>query len=221
MLRMRRTGGFKIPRKRQHHDPLYIFTVGFIFSSVFLIILTYLRPESPTQSQLTKQSTLDNLDSTNANIHFSEASFGSYSYGFFNLLPHFSLQSKSSRYDDTDRRYFESLASGSHAKLASFKSRHILVDSETEDGSASSENESCSDPTVWATKTYPPELVKSWSLTAQRAFIPFYIMGTLYAFVALAIICDEFFVASLEVIIEKTELSEVSPTKFIHMQGIC
>ena len=36
----------------------------------------------------------------------------------------------------------------------------------------------------------------------------FYILGVIYMFVALAIVCDEFFVPSLDVIIEKIGFSE-------------
>ncbi|XP_075248842.1 sodium/potassium/calcium exchanger 2-like isoform X2 [Convolutriloba macropyga] len=42
----------------------------------------------------------------------------------------------------------------------------------------------------------------------QRAFVPLYLIGALYMFLALAVICDDFFVPSLEVIIDKTHLPE-------------
>ena len=62
--------------------------------------------------------------------------------------------------------------------------------------------------------TYPDEVFylgnKDGSFTTceQRAFVPFYLIGALYMFLALAIVCDDFFVPSLDVIIEKTHLPE-------------
>ncbi|XP_063714906.1 sodium/potassium/calcium exchanger 1-like isoform X3 [Symsagittifera roscoffensis] len=214
MLKSRR-GGFKV-RKRIHRDPLYVFTVGFILSSIFLMIITYLRPDShslkPPGGQETsvpnsKYTAKGDFYSSQASLHNLDSD--SYYSGFFSFIPHLLTQSRSSRYDETDRQYFESLSSSSYNFLPRLNPRNLLSDSSTTSTDGVEEvNGSCSDESVWAKKTYPPELVESWPLTAQRAFIPFYIMGTLYAFVALAIICDEFFVAALEVIIEKTELSE-------------
>jgi len=53
---------------------------------------------------------------------------------------------------------------------------------------------------------FPPDLFNQ----EQRAngAIAFYILGLIYMFVALAIVCDEFFVPSLDVIIEKFGISE-------------
>jgi len=49
-------------------------------------------------------------------------------------------------------------------------------------------------------KLFPPDL---FTLEQRRqGFVVFYILGVMYMFVALAIVCDEFFVPSLDVIIE-------------------
>lgn len=73
----------------------------------------------------------------------------------------------------------------------------------------------CPDQAEWTDRTtYPDEVFylgnKEGSFTTceQRAFVPFYLIGALYMFLALAIVCDDFFVPSLEVIIEKTHLPE-------------
>lgn len=42
----------------------------------------------------------------------------------------------------------------------------------------------------------------------RRGAVIFHIMGVIYMFVALAIVCDEFFVPSLDVIIEKLEIAD-------------
>ena len=55
--------------------------------------------------------------------------------------------------------------------------------------------------------TYPPEMFylgkgnsdEGWlSTCGQRGFVPLYLLGALYMFLGLAIICDDFFVPSLE-----------------------
>ena len=53
---------------------------------------------------------------------------------------------------------------------------------------------------------FPPELFTPEQI--KSGFVAFYILGVIYMFVALAIVCDEFFVPSLDVIIEKFEISE-------------
>ena len=42
----------------------------------------------------------------------------------------------------------------------------------------------------------------------KNGAVGFYILGVIYMFVALAIVCDEFFIPSLDVIIEKIGCSE-------------
>ena len=54
---------------------------------------------------------------------------------------------------------------------------------------------------------FPPDLFTKDQRLYQGA-IACHILGMIYMFVALAIVCDEFFVPSLDVIIEKLEISE-------------
>lgn len=53
---------------------------------------------------------------------------------------------------------------------------------------------------------YPPDTFTIDQL--RKGAVVLYIVGVIYMFVALAIVCDEFFVPSLEVIIEKLVISE-------------
>ncbi len=53
---------------------------------------------------------------------------------------------------------------------------------------------------------YPDDLL-SWDQIKNGGFV-LYIIGVIYMFVALAIVCDEFFVPALEVIIDKLNISE-------------
>ena len=53
---------------------------------------------------------------------------------------------------------------------------------------------------------FPPELFTPEQI--KNGAVGFYILGVIYMFVALAIVCDEFFVPSLDVIIEKIGCSE-------------
>jgi len=53
---------------------------------------------------------------------------------------------------------------------------------------------------------YPPDIFSMYQL--RHGAVVLYIFGVIYMFVALAIVCDEFFVPSLEVIIETLDISE-------------
>lgn len=53
---------------------------------------------------------------------------------------------------------------------------------------------------------FPQDLFTEYQL--QHGAIIFHVIGMIYMFVALAIVCDEFFVPSLDVIIEKLQISE-------------
>ena len=53
---------------------------------------------------------------------------------------------------------------------------------------------------------YPPSTFTLGEL--KSGIIGFHVLGVLYMFVALAVVCDEFFVPSLEVIIEELDISE-------------
>jgi len=79
----------------------------------------------------------------------------------------------------------------------------------------SSSNDDCPNQVAWEDRvTYPKEMFylgdeNGWlSTCGQRGFVPLYLIGALYMFLALAIVCDDFFVPSLEVIIDKTHLPE-------------
>jgi len=55
-------------------------------------------------------------------------------------------------------------------------------------------------------KLFPPDL---FTLAQRKSgAIVFHICGVVYMFVALAIVCDEFFVPALEVIIEKLDIPD-------------
>ena len=53
---------------------------------------------------------------------------------------------------------------------------------------------------------FPPDLFNEAQL--RQGAVVLYVLGVIYMFVALAIVCDEFFVPSLDVIIEKLGISE-------------
>lgn len=55
-------------------------------------------------------------------------------------------------------------------------------------------------------KNYPQEIF-SWE-EKQSGAVALYIVGVLYMFVALAIVCDEFFVPALERIVEVADISD-------------
>ena len=59
---------------------------------------------------------------------------------------------------------------------------------------------------VTKTPLFPPDI---FTLDQRRrGAVAFHILGLIYMFVALAIVCDEFFVPSLDVIIEKLEIQD-------------
>ena len=53
---------------------------------------------------------------------------------------------------------------------------------------------------------YPPDAFTEEQI--KNGAIVLYVIGVIYMFVALAIVCDEFFVPALEVIIDKLRISE-------------
>ena len=74
----------------------------------------------------------------------------------------------------------------------SHMSRHLLADNDTSSSSSGFQ--------------YPPEV---FTLAQRRkGAVVLHVIGLIYMFVALAIVCDEFFVPALSVIIEKMEISE-------------
>merc|ERR1719195_587804 len=76
--------------------------------------------------------------------------------------------------------------------------RHLLQT--PAEGNTTEEQEPESDP------LFPPDLFTHHQL--RHGAVCLYVLGVIYMFVALAIVCDEFFVPSLDVIIEKLGISE-------------
>ncbi|XP_013403406.1 sodium/potassium/calcium exchanger Nckx30C isoform X2 [Lingula anatina] len=73
--------------------------------------------------------------------------------------------------------------------------RLLALDNNTTNGTTAKEN-----------KMYPPELFTIEQL--RQGAVVLYVIGILYMFVALAVVCDEFFVPALGVITEKLGISE-------------
>ncbi|XP_022105909.1 sodium/potassium/calcium exchanger 2-like [Acanthaster planci] len=84
----------------------------------------------------------------------------------------------------------------------SWRTRHLLVVNQTDNGTARPP------PTSAAPRRgiYPPDLFTPEQL--RRGAVILHCLGMVYMFVALAIVCDEFFVPSLGVIIEKLQISD-------------
>ena len=107
---------------------------------------------------------------------------------------------------------------GSHHQAESYFARHLLAaDDETVTVSTKQntttkleDEDNCgfqpSDSALFPSNTFNDEQL------GQGAIV-LYIIGVLYMFYALAIICDHFFVPSLEVIIEKFNISQVKKNK--------
>ena len=94
------------------------------------------------------------------------------------------------------RRWLEKFESAGDPTRVLF--RHLLSTNET---SAAGDTEP-----VAADPLFPPDLFTEQEL--KNGGLVLYILGLIYMFVALAIVCDEFFVPSLDVIIEKFGISE-------------
>lgn len=99
--------------------------------------------------------------------------------------------------------------------------RHLLqAEEQNEDASSSSNSEEVGGLKVNCTQhpnatnctapekdpLFPPDIFTLEEI--KNGAVAFYIIGVIYMFVALAIVCDEFFVPSLDVIIEKLDISE-------------
>jgi len=72
--------------------------------------------------------------------------------------------------------------------------------------STNSTNGTMMEAEVVADPLFPPDLFTMEQI--KNGYVAFYILGVVYMFVALAIVCDEFFVPSLDVIIEQIGCSE-------------
>ena len=91
--------------------------------------------------------------------------------------------------------------------------RHLLQAEETEsdvdtlEGSGSGlALNSTNDTAPAKDPLFPPDIFTIAEI--RSGAVAFYILGVIYMFVALAIVCDEFFVPSLDVIIERMDISE-------------
>ena len=84
----------------------------------------------------------------------------------------------------------------------------LSVEAETEGLMTNSSSNTTSNATgePEADPLFPPDLFTMEEI--RQGAVGFYILGVVYMFVALAIVCDEFFVPSLDVIIEKIGCSE-------------
>ena len=85
----------------------------------------------------------------------------------------------------------------------------LSVEAETEGLMTNSSSNTTSNATAGepeADPLFPPDLFTMEEI--RQGAVGFYILGVVYMFVALAIVCDEFFVPSLDVIIEKIGCSE-------------
>ena len=102
-----------------------------------------------------------------------------------------------------------------HLLSAQADSESLDIDSNTEQpGITSSTNNSITNETVTSNKKkgssdealFPKDLFDQDQL--RQGWVTLYIIGLVYMFVALAIVCDEFFVPALDVIIDVTGCSE-------------
>lgn len=86
----------------------------------------------------------------------------------------------------------------------SAKSRHLL--SETTTASNATTTETTQAPSTTAGKQYPHDYI---SLAQRRkGGVILHIIGLLYMFIAIAIVCDEFFVPALGIITDKLKISD-------------
>lgn len=89
--------------------------------------------------------------------------------------------------------------------------RHLLAvgpapDAENTEPGSSGTNSSGNITNVEKDPLFPPDVFTKEQI--RSGAVVFYIIGVIYMFVALAIVCDEFFVPALDVIIEKLGCSE-------------
>ena len=90
---------------------------------------------------------------------------------------------------------------------------------ECPEGLMSNSSFNSTNATEEAAPLFPPDLFTIEEL--RQGAVGFYILGVVYMFVALAIVCDEFFVPSLDVIIEKIGCSEDVAGKYAIAASIC
>ena len=97
----------------------------------------------------------------------------------------------------------------------------LSVEAETEGLMTNSSSNTTSNATAGepeADPLFPPDLFTMEEI--RQGAVGFYILGVVYMFVALAIVCDEFFVPSLDVIIEKIGCSEDVAGKSFNLNEI-
>ena len=84
------------------------------------------------------------------------------------------------------------------------------ADSEPSHGRMTQSADFCTKPgPAQLAGSYPPELFTGAALCNGAWVI--YLVGSLYMFLALSIVCDEFFVPALEVIVERTKIAVRPP----------
>jgi hypothetical protein len=81
------------------------------------------------------------------------------------------------------------------ATLETYDFIFLYFSPESQSDSANKSNSTASAP------LFPPDLFTVWQL--KHGAVIFHILGIVYMFYALALVCDEFFVPSLDVITEK------------------
>lgn len=79
--------------------------------------------------------------------------------------------------------------------------RHLLAVDPIDPTNVTKANSTKQEDPLFPPDVFTPEQIK-------QGAVAFYILGVIYMFVALAIVCDEFFVPALDVIIEKLQCSE-------------
>lgn len=112
----------------------------------------------------------------------------------------------------------DSSSSDSSSDHQAFKSRRLLSSAPTvahvdplQDGGSTWAPQGSQAPTSAASNgtrgsQYPGDLFNDYQLS--QGAVALHVIGVVYMFVALAIVCDEFFVPALEVIIERLQISE-------------
>lgn len=82
----------------------------------------------------------------------------------------------------------------------------MMLEEEEDETVAPTETNNETKPEQKATPLFPPDLFTKEQ--RKQGAILLHVLGMIYMFVALAIVCDEFFVPALDVIIEKLQISE-------------
>jgi len=127
--------------------------------------------------------------------------------GLLNPSPSSTAISKTQRFSSQDALYwlkhYHPVTHGPSRMmraLLNVEEEGQIINSTSSNSTNATEEKAGGDP------LFPPELFTPEQI--KNGAVGFYILGVIYMFVALAIVCDEFFVPSLDVIIEKIGCSE-------------